>query len=194
MYLRQTWLACLSDLTEMSLGVAMGAYCWKSGLPGARFVGMHGSIAWSPVGPGQVIAEHNVKKDVAACQTVFAAPWPKAITPLDTCRRVRLTGAKYRTVAESQQPLARAVIENYQIWQAHGGWVHDTDASSILFDCVAVYMAFSQELLEMRPLRLVVTDDGFLREDPAGHALDVAMNWKDAAGFEDLIVRSLCRD
>jgi len=157
----------------------------------ARFVGMHGSIAWSHHGQGQVIAEYNVKSDAKACQQVFAAPWEKTITPLDTCGRVRLVGAKYRAVVESPEPLARAVIENYEIWKQCGGWVKEPGVSSVLFDCVAVYLAFSEKLLAMRRMKLAVTDDGFTREDPAGQELNVALAWKDLAAFEDLIVERL---
>jgi len=157
----------------------------------ARFVGMHGSIAWSHHGRGEAIAEYNVKHDARACQRVFAAPWPKTITPLDTCGRVRLVGEKYRAVAESRAPLARAVIENYEIWKCSGGWVKEPGVSSVLFDCVAVYLAFAEKLLEMCEMRLVVTDDGFTREDPAGVPARVALAWRDLAGFENLLVRRL---
>jgi len=160
----------------------------------ARFVGMHGSIAWSHHGSGQVIAEYNVKHDARAAQRVFAASWPKTVTPLDTCGRVRLVGAKYRAVAESKAPLARAVIENYEVWKRSGGWVKEPGVSSILFDCVAVYLAFAEKLLEMREMKLVVTDDGFTREDPAGAPVRVALAWRDLAGFEDLLVRRLTRN
>ena len=104
---------------------------------------------------------------------------------------MRLTGAKYQAVAESQHPLARAVIENYKIWQQRGGWVQDADASSILFDCVAVYLAYADELLTMRRMKVTVTDDGFTREDPAGHEMNVAMEWKNMGAFEDRIVARL---
>ena len=157
----------------------------------ARFVGMHGSIAWSHHGKGEAIAEYNVKSDAPACQQVFAAPWKKTITPLDTCGRVRLAGAKYRAVAESPEKLARAVIENYEIWKQCGGWVQEPGVSSVLFDCVAVYLAFAEKLLAMRRMKLAVTDDGFTREDPAGHELEVALAWKDLGKFEDLIVERL---
>ena len=130
-------------------------------------------------------------QDVRASQKVFTASWPMTITPLDTCGRVRLTGAKYQAVAESQHPLARAVIENYKIWQQRGGWVQDADASSILFDCVAVYLAYADELLTMRRMKVTVTDDGFTREDPAGHEMNVAMEWKNMGAFEDRIVARL---
>jgi inosine-uridine nucleoside N-ribohydrolase len=157
----------------------------------ARFVGMHGSIAWSHHGKGEVTPEYNVKHDARACQRVFAAPWPKTITPLDTCGRVRLVGAKYRAVAESREPLARTVIENYEVWKRSGGWVKEPGVSSVLFDCVAVYLAFAEELLEMREMKLSVTDDGFTREDPAGDRIRVALAWRDLSGFEDLLVRRL---
>ena len=140
---------------------------------------------------GSVIPEYNVVQDVRASQKVFTASWPMTITPLDTCGRVRLTGAKYQAVAESQHPLARAVIENYKIWQQRGGWVQDADASSILFDCVAVYLAYADELLTMRRMKVTVTDDGFTREDPAGHEMNVAMEWKNMGAFEDRIVARL---
>ena len=157
----------------------------------ARFVGMHGSIAWSHHGDGKAAAEYNVKHDVPACQRVFAAPWPKTITPLDTCGRVRLTGAKYAAVAASGDPFARAVIENYEVWKRSGGWVKEPGTSSVLFDCVAVYLAFSEELLAMSRMKLIVTGDGFTREDPAGSEVNVALDWKDLGAFEDLLVERL---
>lgn len=157
----------------------------------ARFVGMHGSIAWSHHGDHSVIAEYNVVHDAKACQKVFAAAWPKTITPLDTCGRVRLTGAKYRAVAGADNVLARTVIENYEVWKKSGGWVKDSDASSVLFDCVAVYLAFAEEMLEMREMKLSVADDGFMRESAGGAAVRTAMAWRDMPAFEDLIVQRL---
>jgi inosine-uridine nucleoside N-ribohydrolase len=157
----------------------------------ARFVGMHGCVRRSHGGKAEVIAEYNVKADAVACQRVFAAPWEKTITPLDTCGLVRLTGEKYRAVAASSDPLARAVIGNYEVWKRSGGWVKEPGVSSILFDCVAVYLAFSEELLAMRRMKLSVTDDGFTREDPAGSEVDVALDWKGLGAFEDLLVARL---
>ena len=53
---------------------------------------------------------------------------------------------------------------------------------------MAVYLAFAEKLLDMREMKLVVTDDGFTREDPAGAPVRVALAWRDLAGFEDLLV------
>ena len=51
----------------------------------ARFVGMQGSLRLGYGGSKKISPEWNVKADAKACQTVFAAPWDKTITPLDTC-------------------------------------------------------------------------------------------------------------
>jgi len=157
----------------------------------ARFVGMHGSIAWSHHEGHRPIAEYNVVHDAPAARRVFSASWPKVVTPLDTCGRVRLMGDKYRAVAGSPDPFARTVIANYEVWKRSGGWVKDAAASSILFDCVAVYLAFAEGLLEMREMPLAVSEDGFTRQDPAGSACRVATAWRDLPAFEDLIVDRL---
>ena len=82
-----------------------------------RFVGMHGSVRLGYGGKPRPDPEANVVSDVAAARAVFTASWPMTITPLDTCGLVQLTGENYRKVADSSDPLARAVIENYGIWR-----------------------------------------------------------------------------
>ena len=159
----------------------------------ARFVGMHGSLNWSHAADHRPIAEYNVVTDIPACQRVFTASWEKTITPLDTCGKVRLTGRRYAAVAKSRDPLARAVIANYQAWQKQGGWVKEKDRSSILFDCVAVHLAFSTRFLQMKRMGVRVTDDGFTVADPKAAKVNCAVAWKDLGGFEDLLVRRLTR-
>jgi inosine-uridine nucleoside N-ribohydrolase len=157
----------------------------------ARFVGMHGCFDWSHNRDGSPIAEWNVRAEPAACQAVFAAPWEKTITPLDTCARVRLTGEKYRAVAESNDPLAQDVIENYRVWKDDGHGKKWTDGSSILFDCVAVYLCYCQELLEMKQQPVRVDDEGFTRVEPGAPEVNCAMAWRDLGKFEDLLVARL---
>jgi hypothetical protein len=59
-----------------------------------------------------------------------------------------------------------------------------TTVSSTLFDTVAVYLAFSEELLVMEDICLRVTDDGHTVEDPAGPRVRCAMAWKDLGAVE----------
>lgn len=154
-----------------------------------KFVGMHGSIRRNHDGKPGAIAEYNVELDIPACQAVFAAPWQAmTITPLDTCGLIRLRGAQYKAVCACPDPLTRAVIENYRIWL---GGRSDEGRSSILFDTVAVYLAFATELLQMEAMKIKVTDTGFTVPDPAGAPMQVAMDWKDLARFENLLVDRL---
>jgi inosine-uridine nucleoside N-ribohydrolase len=160
----------------------------------ARVVGMHGSVRVGYGGSPVVNAEYNVAADVPSCRAMFAAAWPLTLTPLDTCGLVTLRGEKLARIRESADPLVRSVVENYDIWAGRINWVSvDPQVeTSVLFDTVAVYLAFSEALLEMEELPLRVTDDGFTVIDAAeGRVARCAMRWKDLAAFEDLLVERL---
>lgn len=163
----------------------------------ARFVGMHGSVRLGHGGAKKVVAEWNVVAAPKACQQVFTAPWDITITPLDTCGLIQLKGAKYQALCDSKDPIARTIIENYNIWADHNRKKDQPKRiptqSSTLFDTVAVYLAYCQELCIMETIPLRVTDDGFTRIDPAGKPVHVATTWKDLAAFEDLLVGRLTR-
>jgi inosine-uridine nucleoside N-ribohydrolase len=161
----------------------------------ARFVGMHGSVRLGYGGSQKPAAEYNVKADAKACQKVFTAPWAITITPLDTCGLVQLDGALYRRMREAKSPIAKAVIENYCLWDASKnksgkGKASDT-RSSILFDTVAVYLALSEQLLKMEDLNLRVTGDGFTVIDSAAKKMAVATEWRDLEGFKVFLVDRL---
>jgi inosine-uridine nucleoside N-ribohydrolase len=156
-----------------------------------RFVGMHGSIRRSHDGKDGAIAEYNVEHDIPACQAVFAAPWRQmVITPLDTCGLVRLRAEKYRAVCACPAPLTQAVIENYRIWLCGKP---DEGTSSILFDTVAIHLAYSTEYLAMERMGIRVDDEGFTVPDPEARLVEVALDWKDLAGYEDFLVERLTR-
>ena len=159
-----------------------------------RFVGMHGSIRRGYGGSEGAIAEYNVACDPQACREVFAAQWDVTITPLDTCGIVRLAGEKYQAVRNCDDPLIQAVIENYQIWIKNATWAQGLDLateSSILFDTVAVYLAFSEELLVMEKLGIRVTDLGYTIVDDRANPINCAVDWKDLSAFEDFLVRRM---
>jgi inosine-uridine nucleoside N-ribohydrolase len=156
----------------------------------ARFVGMHGSVRKGYDGKPTPEPEYNVKTDVAACRKVFTAPWDMTITPLDTCGLVRLKGEKFKAVRDSSDPLAAAVIENYRLW-ARKDSKDALDSSSILFDTVAVYLAFADALCRIETLGIRITDNGSTAIDESAKKMRVATEWKDMAAFEDLLVRRL---
>lgn len=158
----------------------------------ARFVGMYGSVRKGYDGRPRVDAEWNVKQHVAGARAALSAPWTEAIiTPLDTCGLVRLKGDKYAKVRDSQDPIARAVIENYRVWlgtDPNRAREAETQ-SSILFDTVAVYLAITQELTKVEELPIRVTDDGkTVIDEQQGKKIHVATEWKDLGKFEDWFV------
>jgi inosine-uridine nucleoside N-ribohydrolase len=164
----------------------------------ARFVGMHGCIRESPVGydgkSGGFVAEYNVYADPKALQKVFAAPWSITVTPLDTCGFVRLKGEKYRAVHDCRDPVVQALMENYKVWLENqgGGWREQFESqSTILFDTVAVYLAFSEKLLAMKNLGIRVTDDGYTVVDSKARTVNCAMEWRNLPAFESLLVERL---
>jgi len=160
----------------------------------SRYVGMCGCIRKSPKGYGRgsggVVPEYNVAAHPKAYQKVFDEPWDITITPLDTCGFVTLKGEKYSAVRECEDPLVQAMIENYEIWSLNHPERFEVQ-SSVLFDTVAIYLAFSEELLVMEKLGIRVTDEGYTVIDPKAKATNCATDWKDLAAFEDFLVKRL---
>jgi inosine-uridine nucleoside N-ribohydrolase len=162
-----------------------------------RFVGMFGSIHKGYMGAPGPISTFNIGRYSYSAQHVFTAPWEMTVTPTDTCSVVRLLGEKYSKVRDCEDPLVQALMENYRIWKQSdelGEFYKTLDPeieSSILFDTVAVYLAFTNELLKMEKLRLRVTPDGFTRIDETAKLINVAIEWKDLEAYEDFLVDRL---
>lgn len=158
----------------------------------ARFVGMQGSLRVGYGGSKKVSPEWNVKADPKSCQTAFAAPWDKTITPLDTCGVVSLDGERYRRVHDSNDVIAKTVIENYRIWSTAGKFGDAAEHhSSTLFDTVAVYLAMKQDFCRMERLGVRVTDDGYTLIDPQANMVNAAMSWKNLDGYRDFLAARL---
>ena len=111
-----------------------------------------------------------------------------------------LTGEKFVQtyvvrVRDCDDPLIKALVKNYTLWAANHPRYDSkraVTASSTLFDTVAVYLAFSQELCKMETLPIRVTDDdGKTVIDPAAKKMQVATEWKDLERFEDFLVERL---
>jgi inosine-uridine nucleoside N-ribohydrolase len=163
-----------------------------------RLVGMFGSFDVGYSGGLPANAETNVRQDPAALRTVLAAPWIDIlITPLDTCNAAILDGENYHRIwCATGNPMLRALIENYCLFAPRVRWMHcDFFAlrSTILFDCVAVYLAYAEELVEIETVRFRITDDNLTLRDATGDfSARVALRWKDLAAFQnDLATRLL---
>lgn len=162
-----------------------------------RFVGMFGSIYKGYRGAPGPISTFNIGRYSYSAQQVFTAPWEMTVTPTDTCSLVQLLGEKYLKVRDCEDSLVHALMENYRIWKQSDELNEfykslDPDKeSSILFDTVAVYLAFTNELLKMKKLGLKVTHDGYTRIDETAKMVNVAIEWKDLGAFEDFLVSRL---
>lgn len=164
----------------------------------ARFVGMHGSVRKGYGNSPKISAEWNVRADPPALQAVFAAPWEKTITPLDTCGIIHLMGERYARIHGCQTPGAKALMENYRIWttaqEKRGHKMPDpAQRSSTLFDTVAVYLGYTEKLLQMETINLTVDDEGFTKIDDQGTPVRCAMGWKDLEAFEEHLVERIVR-
>jgi inosine-uridine nucleoside N-ribohydrolase len=159
----------------------------------ARFVGMDGSVRLGYDGAKTPCAEWNVKANPAAARKWLSAAWDITITPLDTCGLVTLGGARYQRVLHSPDPVAATIVENYRLWSKAGKTEAEAERhSSVLFDTVAVYLAFARQFCKMERLGLRVTDAGFTVIDEQAKQMDVATSWDDLEGFRDLLVNRLC--
>jgi hypothetical protein len=66
--------------------------------------------------------------------------------------------------------------------------------SSTLFDCVAVYLAYSEDLVETETIRFRISDDGYtVRDDNGKFIARVALHWKNLPAFQDHLAARLLR-
>lgn len=164
-----------------------------------RFVGMFGSFDRG-YGGGPPSAETNVRLDPAALRTVLGAAWRDILlTPLDTCGAVSLAGERYHAIwCATGDPMLRAIIESYCIFAPRQTWMkcdYFATRSTTLFDCTAVYLAYSEALVETETVRFDVTDDGFTRRSPTGaFRARVALRWRNLDGFEAQLAGRLLGD
>ena len=160
----------------------------------SRFVGMQGSIREGYWGSNKQNKEYNVKKNIKACKEVFQAPWEKTITPLDTCREIRLTGLLLDRFMKSDNLVVNSIKENYIIWKKKilvKLIMEKKDHTSTLFDTVAIYLGFSEELLNIEELKIEVTDSGLTQISDNGNLIRCATSWKDVQLFKELLVDRL---
>lgn len=164
-----------------------------------RLYSMHGSFDIGYNGSAPATPEYNVYADVPSFRTLMAAPWKSiSITPLDTCGSMTLEGENYHRIwSSTNDPLLRAVIENYCIWAPRVPWMECdffTQKTSVLFDDVAVLMAYSDDFINYEEIQFSVSDKGDTLRDPDGaYRAKVAISWKNKAAFQDFLTKRLLK-
>jgi len=163
----------------------------------ARFVGMFGSLYRGYDGAAHPDAEWNVKSAIPGFRRALEAPWPMLLTPLDTCGVVRLEAARWAKVLASSDPGARALVENNRLWCKARPDLCGKDPTraerdtTILYDTVAVYLAFSEKLVRVEETGARVDDAGMTIPDATAPKRRWAVAWNDLAAYEDLLVERL---
>jgi inosine-uridine nucleoside N-ribohydrolase len=158
----------------------------------ARVVGMYGSVRVGYDGRPSADPEYNVVVDIPACRAVLEAPWEVTITPLDTIGTVVLSGEHYAAIRQTEGPLIGAVLRNYEEWAVATGQpaLHE-ERTTTLFDTVAVYLAYAEDLVEIEQLALAIDDDGRMHVRDGAPVTRVATRWRDPAAFTDHLVARL---
>jgi len=162
----------------------------------ARFVGMHGSIRMGYRGAPSPYPEYNVRHDIQSAREVFHAPWEKTITPLDTCGNIVLSGKHFERIMNCDNTIVNSIKENFEIWAKKNDLtelITQDKKTSILFDTVAIYLGFSEELLKIEDLKIEVTDEGMTKISENGNSIRCATSWKDVQAFKDLLVNRLVK-
>jgi len=163
-----------------------------------HFVGMHGSFdrGYGPDSPPE--PETNVRMDVSGFRAVLAADWLSfRITPLDTCGQIVLDGNQFKRIRESTNPLVRACMENYRIWAKRVDWMtvdYEEERTSVLFDNVAIFMAYDDQYIEWDSFPVEVDEDGLTRRAETGNPVQVAIRWKDLGAFKEHITRRILNE
>lgn len=155
----------------------------------ARIVCTGGRIYKGFENGGKPAADWNVRADAPSWQAMVAAPWTITTSPLDASAELALRGESYAAVAASRHPLARIVIENYDVWDHRGDYPQD--ASSTLYDTAAVYLAHSEEYARIETRRLTVNDQGHTLVTPDGKVVRCQLGWKDRQAFDAFLVATL---
>jgi inosine-uridine nucleoside N-ribohydrolase len=191
-------------VTIIAIGPAVNIAAALERAPGiasrCRFVGMFGSFDVGYNGARVPVAESNVRNAPEALRKVMAAPWiDTLLTPLDTCGIAVLEGEKYHRIwSATADPMLRAIIENFCLFASQVSWMHcDYFAlrSTPLYDCVAVYLSYAEDLTEIEQVSFEITDDGFTRQAEDGpFSARVAMRWRNLDGFHDHLTSRLLGD
>jgi hypothetical protein len=90
--------------------------------------------------------------------------------------------------------VVKSIKENIDIWKKKiipKLILTKKNQTSALFDTVAVYLGYSEELLNIEELKIEVTDDGFTQISNKGNLIRCATSWKNLQLFKELLVDRL---
>src|SRR5262249_12668692 len=120
-----------------------------------RLVIMGGSVRVGYNNKPPISPEFNIRADAKAAQAVFASGVPLVVAPLDATTMLKLKEPGLAKIFGAGTHFNGHVQALFQLW--------DQKADPILFDPVAVTLAFTDEFCKMEDLAIEVDDKGFTR-------------------------------
>jgi hypothetical protein len=76
-------------------------------------------------------------------------------------------------------------------WAEFSGESGAHEKSTVLFDTVAIHLAYSKKYLTFETTGIAVSHEGLTQRDPLGLPVQVAIGWEDLYGFKQDLIRRL---
>ena len=153
----------------------------------ARVKAMAGSIHRGYDNSSTPTTEYNVKMCPKCMRELFQSGMNVTITPLDTCGVFRLDVEYLRQLLIPPLPLPSAIVTSWTYWCTYEICTPQVH-TDVFYDVVGTFLAHPdpQTLLNIQPLKIWVTDDGYtVVDDAKGTPMEVALTWK-ANGLHQL--------
>ena len=116
--------------------------------------------------------EYNIAADIPAAQKLFASGVPIVMMPLDSTQ-VRLDEVERGALFGHGSPVTDALTLLYHQWtDSYQPWSSTTPT---LFDAVPVAYLADRRICPTTPLRIVVDQDGYTREQPGAPNAEVCL-------------------
>jgi purine nucleosidase len=101
------------------------------------------------------VVDFNLGADPKASQVLFSAGVPLTVAPLDATAMLKLDRDMLERIFAAGSPVSYQVQALYQLW--------DQKEAPVMFDAVAVALAFTERFCTMEDLCVEVDDKGFTR-------------------------------
>ena len=131
-----------------------------------RIVVMGGAVRVGYNGKAPAVWEWNIRSDIRAAQMVFSSGIPLIVAPLDATM-VRLEEPMRGQIFAAGTRLSNELQTLYQLWGK---------STPVLFDPVALTLAFRETFCTIENLRLGVDSEGVTRETDGNPNARVAMS------------------
>ena len=100
-------------------------------------------------------AEYNIVQDIKSAQVIFRSGVPLVVAPLDATALLRLDARRQKRLYDAGSLLTLSVQALVQLWQEKN--------EPVMFDPVAVTLAYTEKFCTMENLALDVDDKGFTK-------------------------------